>query len=100
MNLANHLDLLLKGKIRLEDLSETDEIANARQKGVDLRIGLDIASLSYRRAVRPLPRAQLRHPRVSGAFAEIRDELREMSVDVVVSTWRAPLTKQLSCGSM
>ncbi|RXZ37092.1 NYN domain-containing protein [Oxalobacteraceae bacterium CAVE-383] len=42
---------LLKGKIKFEDLKETDVIPNARQKGVDMRIGIDISSLSIKKQV-------------------------------------------------
>lgn len=42
---------LLKNRITLSDLRDTDVIPNARQKGVDMRIGLDIASLAYKRQV-------------------------------------------------
>lgn len=42
---------LLKGRIKLEELTESDVIPNARQKGVDMRIGLDISSLAYKKQV-------------------------------------------------
>jgi len=42
---------LLSGKIKINDLSETDIIINAKQKGVDIKIGLDIASLAYKKLV-------------------------------------------------
>lgn len=42
---------LLKMKIKIEDLSEKDVIHVIRQKGVDMKIGLDIASLSYKKFV-------------------------------------------------
>lgn len=45
------IDELLKKRIRLEDLTEDDVIPQARQKGVDMRIGLDIASLAYKKQV-------------------------------------------------
>lgn len=38
---------LLSGKTRIEDLTESDFILNMKQSGVDMRIGLDIASLAY-----------------------------------------------------
>ncbi len=40
------IEELLKKKIKFEDLTESDVMPNARQKGVDMRIGLDIASLA------------------------------------------------------
>ncbi|OIQ88142.1 NYN domain protein [mine drainage metagenome] len=42
---------LLKGKKRLEDIEEHDVFPAARQKGVDMRIGVDIASLAFKRQV-------------------------------------------------
>ena len=42
---------LLIGKVRLEDLSEKDFVFNAQQKGVDMKIGVDIASLAYKHQV-------------------------------------------------
>lgn len=42
---------LLAGKIKLEDLEEKDFIFVAPQKGVDMRIGIDIASVTYKRQV-------------------------------------------------
>lgn len=42
---------LLRREITLDDLTPTDVKYEARQKGVDMRIGLDIASLAYKRQV-------------------------------------------------
>jgi uncharacterized LabA/DUF88 family protein len=45
---------LLKGRKTFDEVSEADVIIDARQKGVDMRIGLDIASLSYKKQVRQI----------------------------------------------
>lgn len=45
------LKLLLSGKLRIEQLKEDDVRYDIRQKGVDMRIGLDIASLAYKKQV-------------------------------------------------
>jgi len=42
---------LLKGKRKLEDLTEADVVPNVRQKGVDMRIGIDISSLAIKKQV-------------------------------------------------
>jgi uncharacterized LabA/DUF88 family protein len=42
---------LMKGKRKLEDLTDDDFMPNVRQKGVDMRIGLDIAALAFKRQV-------------------------------------------------
>jgi uncharacterized LabA/DUF88 family protein len=45
------IEELLKGKTRFDDLKESDVIPNIRQKGVDMRIGIDISSLSIKKQV-------------------------------------------------
>ena len=45
------LKQVLQGKLRFEDLTDKDFNLGVRQKGVDMKIGLDIASLSYKRLV-------------------------------------------------
>ncbi|TAM39158.1 MAG: NYN domain-containing protein [Burkholderiaceae bacterium] len=42
---------LLKGKRKLEELVEHDVVPNVRQKGVDMRIGIDISSLAIKKQV-------------------------------------------------
>ena len=48
---SNKMKEILKKKIFIDDLSEDDVYYNIKQKGVDIRIGLDIASLSYKKLV-------------------------------------------------
>ena len=43
--------MLLNGKERIEDLTENDFSILIDQKGVDMKIGLDIASLAYKKQV-------------------------------------------------
>lgn len=45
------MNKLLRGEIQIEDLKESDFLFSVDQKGVDMRIGLDIASLSYKKLV-------------------------------------------------
>jgi uncharacterized LabA/DUF88 family protein len=40
---------VLAGKIPIAELMESDVAYEVRQKGVDMRIGLDIASLAFKR---------------------------------------------------
>lgn len=47
----HRIEPLLKGKIRFDDLTDKDVMPNVKQKGVDMRIGLDIASLAYKRQI-------------------------------------------------
>ena len=42
-----HLEELISGKLQVSDLSESHFKLNVKQKGVDMRIGLDVASLAY-----------------------------------------------------
>lgn len=42
---------LLKGDLVVTDITESDLILDIQQKGVDMRIGLDIASLAFKRLV-------------------------------------------------
>ena len=42
-------DLLLKGEIGVSDLKDSDFQPNLTQKGVDMRIGLDIASITLKK---------------------------------------------------
>lgn len=44
---AKKLDVL-KGKIKIEDLKDEDFIYTTKQKGVDIKIGIDIATLSIK----------------------------------------------------
>ena len=45
------LKKLLHNRITVDDLTENDIYLNIEQKGVDMKIGLDIASLSYKKQV-------------------------------------------------
>lgn len=45
---------LLNGKIKLEDLTDNDIKLNIEQKGVDMRIGIDISSLAFKHQVQQI----------------------------------------------
>ncbi len=45
---------LIKKEIAVDDLQENDLLYEVKQKGVDMKIGLDIASLSYKRLVKQI----------------------------------------------
>ncbi len=47
----NAMKQICNGKMTLDDLTEKDFNVNFSQKGVDMRIGLDIASLAYKHQV-------------------------------------------------
>lgn len=48
------LKALLKKEISIHDLQESDLLYDVKQKGVDMKIGLDIASLSYKHLVKQI----------------------------------------------
>ncbi len=45
------LKALINRNISIDDLTEKDFVLNIEQKGVDMRIGLDVASLAYKKQV-------------------------------------------------
>ncbi|EDS72971.1 hypothetical protein ANASTE_00686 [Anaerofustis stercorihominis DSM 17244] len=45
------LKKLFKGSITLQDITENDFFIDIKQKGVDMKIGVDIASLAYKKQV-------------------------------------------------
>jgi len=45
------LEKLLKGKIKYDELTAKDLFYNMRQKGIDMKIGVDIASLAFKKLV-------------------------------------------------
>lgn len=42
---------ILNGSLTLDDIKDTDFIPDIKQKGVDMKIGVDIASLAYKKQV-------------------------------------------------
>ncbi len=49
---SQQLKKIFNGKMKFEELTEKDVYLNIKQKGVDIRIGLDIAALSYKKLVK------------------------------------------------
>jgi uncharacterized LabA/DUF88 family protein len=48
---GNTVKSLIDGVLKLDDLEEKDFILDIKQKGVDMKIGVDIASLAYKKQV-------------------------------------------------
>ncbi len=48
---GNKVKELLSGKIKIEDLTENDVYPEIRQKGIDMKIGVDISSIALKRFV-------------------------------------------------
>ena len=93
---------LCAGKRKIEDLTENDFVFNAQQKGVDMKIGLDIASLAYKRQVDQIiliagdsdfvPASKLARREgidfiLDPMWAEIKDTLFE-HIDGLKSQWK------------
>lgn len=101
------LKKLLSGQINISDLKESDFSVNFQQKGVDMKIGLDISSLAYKKQVDQIiliagdsdfvPAAK--HARREGIdfildpmWANIKDSLFE-HIDGLRSQWEKKQTK-------
>lgn len=96
------LKKLLAGEIMIEDLQEDDFHINFEQKGVDMKIGLDIASLAYKHQVDQIiliagdsdfvPAAKLARREgidfiLDPMWATIKDDLFE-HIDGLKSQWK------------
>ena len=92
---------LFNGSLKLENVSESDFDVNFSQKGVDMRIGLDIASLAYKQQVEQIiliagdsdfvPAAKLARREgvdfiLDPMFSEIHSDLFE-HIDGLKSLW-------------
>ena len=99
-------DLCL-GRRTLDSLAESDFTFNAQQKGVDMKIGIDIASLTYKHQVDQIilisgdsdfvPAAKLARREgidfiLDPMWANIRDELVE-HIDGLKSQWKKRIPK-------
>ena len=99
---SDKLKELCNGKIQVSDLEEKDFNISFEQKGVDMRIGLDIASLAYKRQVDQIilisgdsdfvPAAKLARREgidfiLDPMWAKIKDDLFE-HIDGLKSQWK------------
>jgi uncharacterized LabA/DUF88 family protein len=107
------MEQLVKNEIQLEDLSDEHFTYDVQQKGVDMKIGLDIASLAYKRLVGQIvliagdsdfvPAAKLARREgievvLDSMWQPVSDDLRE-HIDGLRSTCRRPETKGQKKGS-
>lgn len=98
---------LLAGTCSLDDLTENDFMFVAQQKGVDMRIGIDIASLAYKKQVDQIilisgdsdfvPAAKLARREgidfiLDPMWADIKDNLFE-HIDGLKSQWKPSSAK-------
>ena len=102
----NKVKDLLNNKISVSSLLEDDVYYEARQKGVDMKIGLDISSLAYKKAVDQIiliagdsdfvPAAKLARREgidfiLDPMWNHINDDLHE-HIDGLISRWPKPVS--------
>ena len=100
---------LMQGTIKLEELTEADFVFSAQQKGVDMRIGIDIASVTYKKQVDQIilisgdsdfvPAAKMARREgidfiLDPMWADIRDDLFE-HIDGLESCWGKTSAKKV-----
>lgn len=81
---------LLNGQIQLSDLTENDFYLDIKQKGVDMRIGVDITSLAFKKQV---DRIIL----ISGDsdFVPAAKQARREGIDFILDPMRNPIKEDL-----
>lgn len=81
---------LLNGTITLSDLKESDFVITMKQKGVDMRIGVDIASVTFKKQV---DRIIL----ISGDsdFVSAAKQARREGIDFILDPMRSPIKDDL-----
>lgn len=84
------LKKLCAGKIQISDLSEADFQPNIKQKGVDMKIGVDIASLAYKKQVE-----QIVLIAGDSDFVPAAKLARREGVDFVLDSLNAPIKEEL-----
>ena len=81
---------LLKKEITVDDLTEKDFVLDVKQKGVDMRIGVDISSLAFKHQV---DRIIL----ISGDsdFVPAAKQARREGIDFILDPMRSPIKDDL-----
>lgn len=84
------LKKLLNGKIQVSDITNSDLTLNIEQKGVDMRIGVDISSLAYKKQVNQIIL-------VSGDsdFVPAAKQARREGIDFILNPLGAPIKSDL-----
>ena len=82
---------LLEGSLRLDQLQENDVIYDIEQKGVDIKIGIDIASIAYKKLAE-------RIVLISGDsdFVPAAKLARREGLDFILDSLWAPITPSLN----
>ena len=84
------LKRLLKREISVDDLEDSDFFIDIRQKGVDMRMGIDIASVSYKKQV-----SQIVLISGDSAFVPAAKLARREGVDVILDPLWQPVREDL-----
>lgn len=81
---------LLSGRITLDQLTQSDLVLNMEQKGVDMRIGVDISSLAYKKQVDQIIL-------ISGDsdFVPAAKQARREGIDFILDPMRQPIYPDL-----
>lgn len=81
---------ILSGKLDLKDLTEADFSLSVSQKGVDMRIGVDIASLAFKKQVDQIVL-------ISGDsdFVPAAKQARREGIDFILDPMRSPIKDDL-----
>ncbi len=81
---------LLSGRLDVRDLAEKDFFLDIKQKGVDMRIGVDISSLAFKRQVE-------RIILISGDsdFVPAAKQARREGIDFILDPMRNPIKEDL-----
>ncbi|MFY9263212.1 MAG: NYN domain-containing protein [Actinomycetaceae bacterium] len=85
------LKKLLRGTISVEDLSERDFLLDITQKGVDMRLGLDISTLAERNLVN-----QIVMIAGDSDFVPAAKHARRSGIDFILDPMWSPITDSLS----
>lgn len=81
---------LLNGTISISELSASDLFLDLKQKGVDMRIGLDISSLAFKKQVQQIIL-------ISGDsdFVPAAKQARREGIDFILDPMRSPIKEDL-----
>lgn len=81
---------ILNGTLKLENLTENDFALSVTQKGVDMRIGIDIASLAFKKQVDQIIL-------ISGDsdFVPAAKQARREGIDFILDPMRSPIKDDL-----
>ena len=81
---------ILNGTLSLDDLTEKDFVLNVTQKGVDMRIGVDISSLTFKKQVDQIIL-------ISGDsdFVPAAKQARREGIDFILDPMRSPIKDDL-----